>query len=90
MNTITQYRPNYFDGFDIKTESFESIKQLTNIPWVKSFSTSPTFHRFSTSNFYLMAEYDSGTRWYIVGLFKLPEVRLPTWEPKQIESQNKP
>lgn len=78
-NAIRQYRPAFFEGFENETVEFSSLKEMLEIPWVKHFSTDPTFHQFSISNDNLMAEYREGREWWVVGFLKDPNVELPAW-----------
>ena len=38
MNKIYQYRPAYFSGFEQEIASFNTLKELLSIPFVKNFS----------------------------------------------------
>jgi hypothetical protein len=73
--TIKQYRPAYFSGYENELSSFNSLKELLNIKWVKQFSKSKNFYRYSidladsysSSRHTLMAEYKNGTEWWVIG-----------------------
>jgi chloramphenicol O-acetyltransferase len=71
---IKQYRPAYFSGYENKTNSFNSLDELLNIDWVKSFSEYKDFFRFSIEiaderekNHTLLGEYKNGQSWYVIG-----------------------
>lgn len=82
MNEITQYRPNYFSGFENETVSFSSTEELLEIPFIQNFKHGK-FSSFSKSDNRLMAEYDDGYEWWVVGMIKSPElVDLPEWKAK--------
>jgi len=91
MNKIKQYRPNLVTTTEEnKIVSFETTEELLNIDFVKNFSNRDNFYRFSLSidNYFnqhsLMAEYDEGREWWVVGFIDNPlEVNLPKWMPKE-------
>ncbi len=90
MNRIRQYRPAFISGMENATVEFETVEQLLAIPFVAGF-TEPVewpFHRFSISprqnggRDVLMAEYDEGRHWWVVGFIEQPgQVDLPQWAP---------
>lgn len=69
-NKITQCRPSFFEGFENEVIEFNTLEELLNIEWVKSFSTmDKTFTNYSIGSFNkLIAEYftDEGRRSYLV------------------------
>ena len=95
-STIKQYRPAFFTGFENENNQFESVFELINIKWVDNFirwpngDLDPKFHQFSISvsddhnDVILMAEYNEGYSWFVVGYIdKIDHVRdLPEWKPK--------
>ena len=83
MSKITQYRPAFFEGFVNETAHFETMGDLLSIPFVANFANDEGFFRFSISDEMLMAEYDGGKKWWVVGRFEAPpNVGLPTWHGK--------
>ena len=88
LNEIKQYRPAFMD-FDEELEivSFATLEELTAIPWVKTFTEFPVrdqpFHRFSMSEYgdahMLLAEYDDGYIWLVVGFLRDKVEGLPRW-----------
>lgn len=68
MGKILQYRPAYFSGFDNEAKEFNSVAGLFEIPWVENFYEIKGFHKFSIDDTYLMAEYDNGYMWFVVGI----------------------
>lgn len=71
---IKQYRPSFFSGYENQTNCFETLSQLLNIQWVQEFSKEDNFYKYSISlaksyeeNHKLMAEYDNGSVWWVVG-----------------------
>lgn len=89
MGIIKQYRPDFMSGWKNEEIQFETKEELLNIDWVNNF-TKPqfgidTFYRFSISKGYvLMAEYEEGQAWYVVGYISDSEVinQFPKWERK--------
>ncbi len=75
--TIRQYYPAYFSEFMEEVKTFTTLKELFNIEWVDSFSKlsngeiNPKFYRYSISIYpsgnMLMAEYDGGYEWWVIG-----------------------
>lgn len=89
---IKQYRPNYFSGYENQIESFNSFEQLLNIDFVKKFSNHNNFYRYSLAlgesyedNNTLMAEYENGSVWWVVGFIdkKTLIYELPIFNPKE-------
>jgi hypothetical protein len=84
MNTIRQYRPASIDNDQKSIVEFTTSEELFAIPFVAHFTTIENFYRFSffPGGPALMAEYDGGRRWYVVGyiggLFNLEDI--PIWE----------
>jgi hypothetical protein len=90
MSTITQYRPAYFAGFENEVVAFDTIDALLAIPFVANFRTVDGFHRYSVwcedgAPARLMAEYETGRRWLVVGTFDGEAPCLPNWEPPHPE-----
>ncbi len=92
MAKITRHIPSFMEGVEAKTCEFNSVEELLTIDWVDNFTkrSRMTFYQFSVSRPWyaeaaLMAEYDDGTTWAVVGYFKDGEVvsELPNWEPKK-------
>jgi len=80
---IKQYRPAYFSGYENKTNNFNSLDELLNIEWVKSFSEYKDFFRFSIEiaderekNHTLLAEYKNGESWYVIGFIDKDTCKL--------------
>lgn len=98
MGKITQYRPNFVSGFENDTAHFNSTDELFEIPFVKNFKNEGTslgskFFQFSQDEysvsqpekrFVLLAEYDCGKLWYVVGFTDDNEIikTLPKWVEK--------
>ena len=83
---VRQYRPAFFEGFENVTAEFDSGAELKGVPFVKQFAEMEGFHRFSVSDEHLMAEYQGGAEWCVIGTFtKGAPAFLPTWTapPKQ-------
>jgi len=79
MNTIRQYRPAFFEGFENETVEFSTDEELINIPFVKNFSNDK-FSHYAVSDNHLMAIYDDGFEWWVIGTIQCPaSVKLPKW-----------
>lgn len=82
VNSIRQYFPTYFDGFKPAVVVFETTDELLRIPFVSKFRDGTDFSRFSISDGILMAEYNGGKTWWVVGAIAVPsEIALPLWGP---------
>jgi hypothetical protein len=80
MNSIRQYRPAYFEGFENETVDFSTTYELINIPFVKNFAFG-NFSHYAISDNCLMAIYDNGFEHWVVGFIKNPKsVKLPKWK----------
>lgn len=83
MNSVTTHIPAWGDA-EKTTHPFHTLRELLAIPFVKAFSKGKSFHRFSVStdnSLLLMAEYDKGRGWWVVGRLKTPVNGLPEWLP---------
>ena len=79
MNTISQYCPTFFEGFENKTVEFSTDDDLINIPFVKNFARD-NFSHYAMSGDCLMAIYDYGFDWWVIGTIQYPaSVKLPKW-----------
>ena len=79
MNTIRQYRPAFFEGFENETVEFSTDEELVKIPFVKNFSHY-NFSHYAVSDSCLMAIYDDGFEWWVIGTIQYPaSVKLPRW-----------
>lgn len=84
MNKIKQYRPAFIDCEDDNKEIiFNTTEELLGIDFVKNFSQNGNFYKYSISENHLMAEYENGYEWWVIGYINNPkEVNLPKWIPK--------
>ena len=82
--TIEQYTPASIDA-DAEIAEFTTMADLIAIPFVQKFHDDPEFFRFSLEKYgipnLLMAEFDEGRRWLVVGLITGDPPDLPAWEP---------
>ena len=93
MATIRQRIPNYVSGVDPETVEFQTLDDLLDIPFVKIWKENGlcrdnNFYQYSVSEEHwgtvLMAEYNSGIKWWVVGTMKGitgKELGLPEWKP---------
>lgn len=76
MNHIIKHIPNFVDkGKPPDENDFETTNQLLNIPWVKGWETpfdGRPFYRWAKSRNCLIAEYDDGKFWWVVGYIRDP------------------
>ena len=79
---IKQHIPNYCSGIESQIDEFSNLKELKNIKWVNPRHEDENFYRFSISEKFLMAEYNEGYDWYVVGYLDEPIDWLPKWEAK--------
>lgn len=81
QNSIKQHIPGFVDGVEPTTTDFTTTEELLQIPFVKNFTTLPTFCGFAKDAVRLVAVYKDGKEWCVVGYLKLSAlVNLPTWE----------
>lgn len=88
VNKIKQYFPNFVEMGDLKAPivEFKTVKELLEIPWVKRFGkdldSDMVFYRWSLAEHSLMAEYNKGHYYLVIGTIYWPEtVSLPEWSP---------
>ena len=84
MIGLKQHIPPFFDGFEPKLEHIESAADLDSIEWVQSWRQDPGFYRLSVAREagrfkLLMAEFDRGAKWYVIGTLTADLPDLPTW-----------
>jgi hypothetical protein len=91
MGTIKQHIPNFVSGFDPVTTEFETLDELLSLDFVKRFNDGDnSFYRFSVNDYstrvHLMAEYDEGRKWWVVGYIygiAKDDIGLPQWKPNK-------
>lgn len=79
--------PNFFDGFKPHIIEFDAISDLLENPLIFDIwgngKPGDQFYRFSKSDNRLMAEYNNGYNWYVLGsLSNSKEIDLPEWKAK--------
>ena len=79
---IRQYRPAYFEGFETKEAEFETLEELEAIPFVRAHTGQADHHRLSLTRSHwgvcsLMAEFDGGRKWLVVGFITGGRPDLP-------------
>ena len=85
-NCIRQHIPNSCDFGDPEIAHFDGTADLLAVPWVKQFKDAGMgrFYRFSLEGHRLMAEYNQGRKWWVIGTLKLLDnVDLPQWWPNR-------
>ena len=89
INRFIKHIPSFVD-YDGEKPSFEfnTVNELLNHSEISVFKEpwrgEIPFYRFSKSDNTLMAEYDEGKMWWVIGFIQYPAlVELPIWEPKE-------
>lgn len=84
MTTIRQHIPAYIDGIEKETATFNSLEEISEIPFIKRIWMDDNFERFSVcshehgrSN--LMVEQKNDDFWVVGYLSDRPDY-LPEWE----------
>lgn len=86
--TIRQHVPGFVDLGDEEPRhaEYSTKEELLQIPWVASYMTRyehpavKPFHRWSLSDHWLMAEFDEGREFWVVGFLSDPiAIDLPQW-----------
>jgi hypothetical protein len=99
MARIIQYRPAFVTGFENEFSDFNSTDELFEIPFVRNFREGvegSNFFQYSYSEysqtdeqrrFVLIAEYDKGKHWFVIGFTDNNEIikTLPRWEQSKKE-----
>jgi len=82
---ITQHVPCFVEC-DPYRGTFDTLKELFEIDWIKQYQKDDNleFYRFSLSSNILMAEYNKGNKWWVVGYIygDLCKIDLPIWKAK--------
>ena len=85
MPKICQYFPSFFEGFTPIVQEFKTRDELLAVPFVAQFAKDSRFHRYSVAGKTLMAEYENGQRWFVVGTLEsvaeASDLGLPKWGP---------
>jgi hypothetical protein len=87
MNRFRQHRPWFVKSNEPPADvSFETLRELLEIPCVARWRKQPHFHRFSLwmrkGLCIMIAETRGGEKSYIVGYLKFAP-NLPTWDPRE-------
>ena len=80
INKLYQHFPAFCEGFKPEIVEFDTVDDLRNIKWVKSWETNKHFYKWAKSNNKLMALMEEGKTWFVVGKIEKPElIDLPEW-----------
>jgi hypothetical protein len=91
---IKQRLPNWMDIHSIERQETEinSIEDLFNVPWIKSWIEDEKFHKLSIDRteplfdyprqYLLMAEMNEGFNWYVIAYLEKDIPELPDWKRK--------
>lgn len=84
MNRLHKHIPNFVDdrGADRTPFEFETLEDLKNLEWVKHYMgvAGKRFEHLCVSENRLMAVYDHGFHWWVIGYLEHPVEGLPQWE----------
>lgn len=84
-NSIRQFIPEGSEESEKKVFDFDTLEELLEFDFVKSWKQDTEFYRYSTSENYgrylLIAERDNGYQWWLIGYLK-ESVDLPEWKIK--------
>lgn len=93
IGVFQQHIPAFVSGSNYAVRTFTSTDELLGLPEVKMWKQEPMvgaeFHQFSMNAHRLMAEFDGGRKWYVVGFVDEPSIQfidLPKWVPPHEES----
>ena len=93
IGVFQQHIPSFVSGSNYAVRTFTSTEELLGLPEVKMWKQEPMagaeFHQFSMNAHRLMAEFNGGRKWYVVGFVdevSIPSIDLPKWEPVSDES----
>ena len=97
---LTRRFPNYFTGFEETTHQVNNMEEMLAIDWVKNASEVDKFKRFSLSfhpamggfpaQNHLMAEYEGGDVYFVIGRFDATPDFLPAWKDEPLDHLNDP
>ena len=80
-NLFVQHIPNFVDVDYPLTKEFETTEELLSFDVVNKFTKHKNFSHFVISEKYLMAIYDEGFSYFVVGSILNPELlELPMWK----------
>lgn len=86
MAILEQHIPSFCEGFEPKIGDFKNLQELLEIDFVKDWSKKKDFYRYSLSSANLMAEFNKGNKWYVIGYLRnygIDLSNLPRWEAKR-------
>lgn len=82
MNEIVQHIPPFVETGDQprRRASFDSLAQLLEVPFVKSWTDKKDFYQLSVEDHCLIAEQRGGRSWWVVGFLRESVPGLPKWD----------
>jgi len=84
MNTFTQNIPKYITCKKPKPIQFNTTKDLLCLREINRFEEYGKFSHFAKSNNDIIAIYDYGFSWFVIGHIKnIQDIDLPLWEGPQ-------
>lgn len=91
MINVKQHIPPFCDGFNPIEHEISNLKDLLDLDFVKQFkeqNLGSDFYKYSLDHFIgntylLMAEYDSGKKWFVVAYLDNFISGLPKWIPNE-------
>jgi|DEB0MinimDraft_10_1074344.scaffolds.fasta_scaffold00875_6 hypothetical protein len=91
MIKFRRHYPSFFTGGYEGEIEVASLEELLEVEWIKNFSKytgKSKFYRYSISGKSLMAEYNKGETWWVIG-YTNTELSLPKWDRSIVERQLK-
>lgn len=86
---ITRHVPTFCEGFAQFEHNATDFDGLLSAEWIKNIKQQDKFYKFSFTKylsgndvFILMAEFEEGKRWWVVGFIqdcKMEDINLPEW-----------
>lgn len=84
---------NMFEQYSQTPIEFNSLEELVNLPFVKHYKNKKDFYRFSITNSkskMLMAEYNEGSVFWVVGFLSEAIEGLTEWTPPESNTEDTP
>jgi hypothetical protein len=84
---IREYLPNYFEGFDLKTYEIETLRQLYELPYFKSYIEGGYLlcldYKDSSCSYIIAVEKANGTeldcKWWVIATIREDAKKLFFW-----------
>ncbi len=88
MNSFRQRVPNYIDAPKPDPHVFNTLEELYADPHINNYMSKPDFSHLAIDGDYLMAIFDEGYKWWVLGFIENPDdIDIPKWEKALYEVQ---